>query len=303
MRVFVTGASGYIGSAVALAFRRSGHQVMGLVRSEKSARKLRAGEITPVIGDISDLKSYFSAAPSADVFVHCAFAYKETAARDLEAIENIFKIASHTDLSRIFIYTSGCWVHGDTGKKISDETSPLHPLNISKWRRPHEEKVLREKPPHVKTVVLRPACVYGGSGGLTALWFEAAQKGAIPTIDNGSNHWVMVHVEDLAAAYVAAAEKEQDGLILDITDGSHLTVREMVESVAAAAGIPGKISSISRELAQEYFGELAEGLAVDQWLDSKRAERLLNWRPKHLNFCADAALYLAAWRAAQTRAE
>lgn len=303
MRVFITGASGYIGFAVARAFRRSGHHVMGLVRSEQSALHLRACEITPIIGEISDLKSYFAAALTADVFIHCAFAGEETAARDLEAIENIFKIASHTDLSRLFIYTSGCWIHGNTGSKISDETSPLVPLNLAKWRRPHEEKVLRNAPSHVKAIVLRPGCVYGGSGGLTALWFEAAQNGAIPIVGSGSNHWAMIHLEDVAAAYVAAAEKDEGNLVLDITDGSHLSVREMVESVATAAGTGCKISNIDGKEAADYFGPLAEGLAADQWIDSQRAQRKLGWRPKHLNFCADAALYLSAWKAAQTKAK
>src|SRR6266702_2157757 len=114
MQVFVTGATGYIGFAVAAALRRAGHRVWGLARSEAKARRLTQHEIDPVIGDLADPNTYLEVASDCAVLVHTAFDF-----------------------------TSGAWVYGDTGDRMVDETTPPNPTRLVAWRPAHEQLVLQ----------------------------------------------------------------------------------------------------------------------------------------------------------------
>lgn len=271
MRIFVTGATGYIGNAVAKAFCRAGHLVSGLVRSEKGALELRAAEIEPILGTMDDPKSFAAAAERAQVFVHCASDMSpDRIKRDAETIETFFQIASKSALPRTLLYTSGCWVYGNR-PEIVDEASPLQPLSIVKWRPAHENKVLNEGPKNLRTLVIRPGFVYGGTGGYTDFWFASAQKGAVERVGTGENFRSMIHRDDLATAYLLAAEKELGNLIFNINDGMHCTVKQMTDAVAQAAGIPGKIKQLSPQEALAQFGPAVEGLASDQKISNERA--------------------------------
>ncbi len=303
MRVFITGASGYIGQAVALAFRKRGHHVSGLVRSETSANHLRMNEIIPIIGDISQPQTYFFHAEQAEVLVHCAFEMSaEAVSKDLVAIETLLSAAKKSTQVKSLIYTSGIWVYGNTRGQLADEMTPLNPLNLVRWRPDHETQILEAASPTLRAMVIRPGCVYGGAGSLTAMWLaEASKTGNISYIGDGSNRWSMIHRDDLAESYVLAAEKELSGSAINVNDGTHYTVREMVEATAKAAKIPGKILSLSEREATQLYGPLAEGLSVDQRISNERAIRLLDWHPRHLSFIDEIDLYYHAWEARLNR--
>lgn len=297
MRIFVTGASGYIGYAVACAFRRAGHQVLGLVRSETSAQLLRTQEIVPVLGDIGRPETFVVHAEKSEVLVHCALdTSADKVAKDERAIDALLLCARKSDHVHTIMYTSGIWVYGNS-KEIVDESTPLNPLSLVSWRPNHENKILSVQSSNLRTVVIRPGCVYGGADGLTAIWFtQAAKKGHVAIIEDGSNRWAMVHRDDLASAYVIAAEKELSKVVLNITDGTHYTVREMAEAVCLAAGCPEQIVSIPYQKAVATYGPLAEGMAVDHKISNQRAIRLLDWHPRHASFIDEAPLYYAAWK-------
>lgn len=295
MKVFITGASGYIGNSVAKAFRAKGHTVYGLVRSQDKANQLLSKEIWPIIGDLDDPQSYHSILEQVEVAVHCAFDNSPKAVEhDAKAIDAILSVFSQSRYSRSFLYTSGVWVYGSQGSAMVDESMPLNPLNIVKWRPQHEEKVLSDKN-NLRKVIIRPAVVYGGTGGLMNHFFSSAQQGEMRIVGEGHNRWPMVHVQDLAYAYVSAAEKELSQVILNVADDSTLTVREMAEAVARAAKIEGKISVIPAEEAQQKFGPLIEGLEIDLTVNNSRAKRLLGWQIHHAPFTAEADLYYQAW--------
>lgn len=119
-------------------------------------------------------------------------------------------------------------------------------------------------------------------------------------VGDGTNCWSTVHVVDAAEAYVLAAERAPGGEALNISDGTNPHVGEMVAAVAAAAGIPGRISSLTPEEAAERYGPLAEGLSVHQKVANARARAALGWHPRHASFVSEADLYLAAYRAHQS---
>lgn len=300
MNVFVTGATGYIGGAVAAAFRRAGHRVFGLVRSSEKARSLAQAEIVPVLGDLAAPESFLAVARGCDLFVHCASENSSaTVVRDRAAIDTFLAASRDANAPRAFLYTSGVWVYGDTGGRTVDETSPLAPLDLARWRVEHEQLVLAAASRELRTLVLRPGCVYGGSGGLTVPWFASAVAGEVEMVGDGTNCWSTVHVDDVAEAYVFAAERAPAGEALNISDGTNPRVGEMVAAVAAAAGIPGRIAQLEPEDAVERFGPLAEGLGAHQKVANARAKAALGWHPRHASFVSEADLYFAAYRAHQ----
>lgn len=298
MRVFVTGVSGYIGDAVAKAFRSKGHHVSGLVRSQEHARKLQSDEIVPMIGDLRNPESYLHHLEKVEVAVHCARDHStEGVDIDASTIHSILSIFSKTKEPRTFIYTSGIWVYGSCGSQPVDESISVSPLGLVDWRPKHEEMVLNGARGSIRTVVIRPGVVYGGSRGLMSMFYASAEKGKIEIAGSGENRWPMIHVQDLAYAYVSAAEKELSRVALNVADDSTSTVSQMAEAVAKAAGVQGEILSLSVDEAYQKFGPVTEGLLLDLMINNSRLKRMLGWRVHHAPFIQEAGLHYQAWKA------
>jgi len=299
MQVFVTGATGYVGSHVAAALRRAGHAVWGLTRSAAKARRLAQQEIQPVIGDLANPKSYDEIAAACAVLVHAAFESSPDGVRKDElAVETLLETGRRGARPKALIFTSGVWVHGDTGAGIVDETTPLNPIPLVAWRPAREQRVLQAA--GVRGLVIRPGCVYGGAGGLTATWFAGPSAGQPPqVIGDGRNRWAMVHADDLGEAYVRAAESGLAGEVFDVTDRSRATVLEMATAAARAAGYAGEVRAVPLAEARTRMGEFAVALALNQHVDARKAVRLLGWQPRHGGFLDEAPLYYQAWKASQ----
>ena len=304
MRIFVTGAGGFIGSAVAEALARAGHEVRGMTRGEAKARALAARGIEPVIGSMEEPASYLPRAEDCEVAVHCAVEYsprrKELEDRTLAAL---LGAAARAKAPRRFVYTSGVWVYGSTGAVAVDESSPPNPPAVVRDRPGHEQQVLDADGGLVRTLVLRPGCVFGGSGSLTSDWFaSAADSGAARVVGPGENRWAMVHRDDLAELYVRAVEASARGEMINATDQGRFTTLECARAASRAAGAGGKVETLSPEAARKVFGPLAECLALDQRVDSGKAWRLLGWKPRHPGFVDDVESCHRAWKALRTEA-
>ncbi len=297
MNVFITGATGYIGLAVSKALRRAGHDVFGLTRSKEKATMLEANEIHPVTGSMQEPESYMKTAESCGVLIHAAADYQnDTVDLDKQTVQTMLKLGEKGATPKTFIYTSGCWVVGNTGWKAADETTPLKPAPSVTWRPEIEQKVLQSE--SVKGLVIRPGCVYGERGGLTGMWFNGAVNGTLSVVGDGSNRWTMIHVDDLADAYVRVVESGLSGEIFNVSDRSRYTVKEMVEAVARAISYKGEIEYQPVDIAAKEMGPVAEALALDQHVDAKKAGRLLGWQPKFGGFVDEAETFFHAWKAA-----
>ncbi len=298
MKVFVTGSTGYIGQNVASAFRRAGHEVWGLARSQDKAAILIRHEIHPVIGSMQNPESYLGLAEACSLLVHAASDQKADAfALDRRTVESFLAAAERGARPKTILLTSGVWVYGQTGDTLVDETTPLAPARLVSARPGIEQMVLNAR--GVSGIVLRPGCVYGRQGSLTSLWFKGAREGALNVVGDGNNRWPMVHVDDLAEAYLRAGESGLGGEVFNITDRSRSTVREMVTAAARAAAYDGRIHYIPVAEAKATLGDFAECLALDQHVDGRKAVRMLGWQPRHGGFADDAGTYFESWKAAQ----
>lgn len=284
MRIFMTGATGYIGSAVAEALRQAEHEVAALVRPDAETKHLREHGVVLVSGDLDSLPALAETLESYDAFIHTAQAKKNTVELDLGAVDTFTAQRGH------FIYTSGVWVLGNT--QDSNEASDVNPLALVAWRPSHEERVIA-----AGGAVLRPGCVYGGQQSLFAGWFAAAQQDQpLEIVGDGTNHWALVDRRELADCYVRAVEQRAAGVLHGIDD-SDSTLEECARLIAPA----GTIRKIPLEDARANLGPFADALAVDQRIDSRVTREKLGWNPRR-TFATSIEAQWAEWRAANVSA-
>ena len=295
MRVFVTGATGYLGSAIAARLVLARYDVHGLVRSSAGALALEGLGVRPVRGELEDTASWLSELKNSDAVVHAALADAETARRDQQALE-AFRAGALDGRVRRLLYTSGVWVHGDTRGQVVDESSALDPATYSAWRPAHEEAAFDLTGHEVKVVVLRPGMVYGERRGTLGKWFrEARDLGVVRYPGDGSQRWAMVHRDDVAEAYRLALEHASGGERYLLADESRLTVREMAEAVAQVSG--ARAHATPSEALLERLGSYGQALLMDQQVSSAKARRELGWVPKHSSFVAEIESIYREWLA------
>lgn len=184
-----------------------------------------------------------------------------------------------------YVHTGGVWVYGDTDGVV-DEDAPLSPPRITAWRQENEKRVLARAATGEHPVVVMPGLVYGRSGGLTQTFFVEPGRtaGAVPRIGDGSNHWALVHVDDIAELYVLALNAPA-GSVYAGTSGQNLPLTD----ITRAAGCPDKIDSLTLEEAVRRMGPIAEAFALDQQFSGARARRELGWTPTRLDALAELA--------------
>lgn len=297
-RVFVTGATGYVGSAVVAALRAAGLAVVGLSRSTAGAERVRALGAEPVTGAIEDPAGWKAAAATADALVHAAFDRDAPAERDAAAIEALLEVARAG--GRHLVYTSGCWVLGETGADPADEGAPVdHPAEIVAWRPAREAEVLAaDGEGGAASAVVRPGMVYGGGGGLVAGLFETAvEAGAAQYLGKGDNRWSLVHRDDLGRLYATIVERRASGVFHGV-DGWPVTVAEAARAASEAAGKGGRTRSVPVWMARRVVGAMADALVLDQALAAPRS-RALGWAPERPSFPEAAAEAFAEWEAAR----
>jgi nucleoside-diphosphate-sugar epimerase len=261
MRVFMTGATGYIGGAVATELRHHGHEVTALVRPNSEARHLRDLGVVIVAGDLESLPSLGDTLKGHDSYINTAFSPQH----DRQTIDTLAPYGGQ------FIYTAGVWAFSNTTS--ADETTTPDPLKISAWRVEHEQIVLRSP----SRAVIRPGCVYGGKQSLLASWFAAVdQRQPIELAGDGSNHWSMINLHDLANCYVSVVEQRAGGLF-HATDDTRETLAECARALAPDV----EIRSTTPDQVREKFGEaFAEALLVNQQVKSDITRERLGWTPK-----------------------
>ena len=296
-KIFVTGASGYLGSAIAVRLLRAGREVHGLARSSENAETLERMGVRPLIGDLARPETFLGALKNCDAAVHAAVDPKAWSERDEKALQ-AFRVAAQDGRLRWLIYTSGVWVYGDTAGRVVDESSPLRPIELVRWRVAHEEVALDLADDEVAVVVVRPALVYGETRGILGGLFAEARAHRTVTIPGaGSQHWPLVHRDDLAEAYRLALEYARGGERFVLADESMHTAGEIGEAVARVTGASARRQDAAVVLRK--LGAYGEALLLDQMATAAKARRELGWVPRHTSFVNEVETIYGEWQAGQ----
>lgn len=275
MKIFLTGATGYIGAAVAKALGVARHTVVGIARSVEADQKLRDAGIVSHRADLSHPESLTGVAESCDAVISTG----TTNDGRLDEAAVTCMLQQFKGSRKPFLYTSGVWVLGDTGGLVVDETAPLNPIPMVAWRAGVEKLVQGAAAGNIRSAVIRPAIVYGHRRGIPAMFLESAQQSGAPRyVGTGANHWPMVHVEDLADLFVLALAAPA-GSLFHAGDGTAFRVKEIAEAASFGAGAGGRTESWPLDDACKTLGPFADALVLDQQVSSEKARRDLGWRP------------------------
>lgn len=293
MRLFLTGGTGQVGSAVLDALVRAGHHVDALVRNSEKAALVQSRGAHPVLGELGEAASYADAAAAADGFVHAGF---ESSPRgpnvDAAALDVALQPSKRP--GRVVVYTSGVWVLGSKSAP-ADEEAPLDPIELVAWRPEHERRVLDAAARGLRAVVIRPGVVYGGWRGIVADLFKDAANGLVRVVGTGENHWPLVYDRDLAELYARVVSNGAASGVYHANDEGDERVNDLVAAIAAHAPIRPSVRHVPIAEARQKMGALADALALDQIVRSPRA-RALGWHPSLHSVAGNAARLFDEWR-------
>ncbi|MCC8409113.1 SDR family oxidoreductase [Mucilaginibacter sp. UR6-1] len=288
MRVFVTGATGFIGTVIVQELIGAGHQVLGLARSDASAQKLIDAGAEVHRGDLEDLDSLRSGAAQTDGVIHAGFIhdftrFAEVCEVDKIAIETIGEVLAGSD--RPFVVTSGTALV-NPGKLATEDIIP--PFNPA-WPRASEQTAdaVADKGVRAAVVRLSPS-VHGDEdrhGFIPIMVSIAKQKGVSAYLGEGQNRWNAVHRLDAARLFRLALEGASPKARYHASAEEAITVKSIAEAIGKQLDLP--VSSITSEAAAEHFGWFAQMAAIDCPSSSKWTQEQLNWQPAHSTLLTD----------------
>jgi nucleoside-diphosphate-sugar epimerase len=300
MRIFLTGATGYIGSAVCDTFVRAGHEVTAVVRHPAKARRFAAQGVQLLTADLGDPATYRDRIGGFDAYVHTAIEPgARTAEVDRKAIETIRDIAWRSSRA-VFIYTSSVWILGST-REPADETVPANPAPSAAFRPAHEELVVEANGGGLRTIVVRPGIVYGGSQGIISDLLRDADNGIVRVIGNGDNHWALVYDRDLADLYLKLLVHPDASGIFHATDEGDESVNDLVRAMSRQVEHKPEVRYMPLQEARNKLGAMADGLALDQLIRSGRA-KAIGWTPVLKSVGRNVPRLLEEWRNARADA-
>jgi nucleoside-diphosphate-sugar epimerase len=281
MKVFLTGASGYVGSVVAEKLAGKGYKVTGLARNEAAEAKLSERKIASARGDLRDFEVLKKAASEADAVIHTAFSHNFSDYNDAVKLDRNVIAAFAESLARTnkpFIVTSSSAILGDTRGNEADEDYPFDQNSARLLRGEAERDVLQLSSKGIRGVVLRlPLFVYGrgGSSFVPFMIRQARNAGEANYVETGERKVSAVHVEDAADLYALALEKSTAKGLYNVASES-VSLKDLNESIARLLNV--KARSVSKEKAKEAFGKMYDFLSIDNQLSAERARRELGWR-------------------------
>jgi len=284
MRIFVTGASGFVGSAVVSELLRAGHQVVGLARSDTSAAAVKAAGADVQRGDLADLDVLTRGASSADGVIHLGFIhdfanYAKSAETDRAAIQTM--AAALAASNRPLVVTSGTLGAGAPGT-IGTEDDP------GDASRRFSESALDAAPHGVRGVVVRLSPTVHGNGDhgfVPQLIQIAREKGISGYPGEGTNRWSAVHRQDAATLFRLGIEAAPSGARLHAAADEAVFSRRIAEAIGTKLGVP--VRSIPPERVTEHFGWIGAFFSIDKPASSAKTRGLVGWKPTQIGLIQD----------------
>jgi len=285
MKVFVTGASGFVGSAVVKELIRAGHQVLGLARSEESAQAIRNAGAEVVMGDLEDLSSLKKGASESDGIIHTGF------------IHDFANFANSNEVEKTAINTMGDVLMG-TGKPmvvtagilglphingmVTEESVLQIPLRTSE----PAALALARKGVNVSVVRLAPSTHdKGDKGFMPFIIHQARTHGVAAYPGDGSNRWPAVHRQDAAKLFRLALEKGIPGALYNAIGDHGIELKKIAELISEKLDLP--LKSLSEEEIPGHFEWMSHFIAFDSPADNLKTQELLGWKPTEIGLLED----------------
>ena len=286
MRVFVTGATGFVGSAVVQELIKAGHRVLGLARSDAGAKSLADAGAQVHRGDLEDLESLRKGAAAADAVIHTAFIhdfsnYVPAAEKDQRAIETLGAVLVGSD--RPFVVTAATLLLERQGA-LATEADAWNP----NFPRKSEDAAIATAAHGVRTSIVRlPPSVHGDGdhGFVPAIIKIAREKGVSAYVGEGLNCWPAVHRLDAARLYRLALEKGSAGAKFHGVADEGVPFREIAEVIGRRLNVP--VVSKAPGEAPNHFSWLGHFVGIDCPASSERTQEQLGWKPKQIGLIAD----------------
>ncbi len=289
MRVFVTGATGFIGSAIVQELIDAGHQVLGLTRSDAGAKALVAAGAEVHRGNLEDIDSLKSGAAMADGVIHTAFIhdfsnFKASCETDRRVIEALGSALAGT--SKPLIITSGIAIVSPGSIATEDKTAAAGSASIPRIASEEAAAAMAARGVNVSVVRLPPSVHDDGDHGFVpALIGIAREKGAAAYVNDGSNRWSSVHRLDAARVYRLALEKGSTGAFYHAIGDEGIPVKKIAEVIGQQLNLP--VIAKSTAEAGEHFGWLAHFIVLDIPASSQKTREALGWAPSHISLITD----------------
>ena len=288
MKMFVTGATGFVGSAVVRELLSAGHEVLGLVRSDAAAQSLVGAGAKALRGQLEDLESLHRAAAESDGVIHTGFnhdfsKFKENCELDRKVIETLG--AALSPAGRPLIITSAIGVL-PPGGRVTEETRPASPSPNPRAASEDAARALIERGARVSIVRLPPSVHGDGDQGFVPILIKVARDmKASVFIDAGANRWPAVHRLDAARVFKLALDKAAHGAYYHAVAEEGIAFREIAEVIGRRLGIPavGK----SADEARAHFTWFAHFAALNILASSEQTQAKLGWRATQPGLIAD----------------
>ncbi|MFC3161596.1 Nucleoside-diphosphate-sugar epimerase [Chryseobacterium arachidis] len=289
MKVFVTGATGFVGTAVVQELLGAGHEVLGLARSEESAKKLIEAGAEAYYGDLTDFESLKSGAKAADAVIHLGFVhdfgrFQEMCELDKEVINAIGDALVGTE--KPFLITSGTALFSKDGITTEHDRSVNHPHPRIATENAADDQVAKG----VNVAVIRLSPSVHGEGdkiGFVPLFIKIAkEKGVSAIIGDGNNHWPAVHRLDAAKLYRLALEKPfEKGTRYHAVAEEGIQLKKVATEIAERLNIP--LVSLNSHEAESHFSWFTHFAKLDNLSSSIQTRKALGWNPVHPTLLED----------------
>lgn len=283
MRIFIIGATGYIGGSVAQKLVERGHSVVGLVRSEAKAAELQARGIDPQRGTLADLSLIAEVAKSCDVVVNAADADNSFVAQALvDALSGTGKTLLHTSGTSVVADRAA----GEYSPHIFHEDSPFEPLPERMLRVAVDRAILLGARQRVRSIVVRPSLIYGRGRGvnpdslqLPRLIMLARRFGAPHHVGRGLNVWSHVHIDDVVDLYLRALDEAPAGTLF-YAEGGEASWKDMASAVGRLLGMGSEtVAWPVDEALREWGAGAITSYGSNSRVNALKARKMLGWKP------------------------